>query len=131
MTRDVLVKFPELNALVLDRTISDHRHIFLAHEKLDYGPRPFNFYNLWMLEEDFDIVFCSFLGKKGGNVGDSAPIFFKEKLKGLIIELWEWWNKVNQNRVGSKNMLFKRFHDIDLKIDVGMAMLEEKRKGNH
>ena len=53
---DVLEMFPDLFSLALELNISDHRPIFLAQKKIDYGPRPFKFFNSWMLEDDFDQV---------------------------------------------------------------------------
>nr|GEX98813.1 RNA-directed DNA polymerase, eukaryota [Tanacetum cinerariifolium] len=43
-----------INAISLDRYISDHRPILLREAIFDYGPIPFRFYNYWLEVDGFD-----------------------------------------------------------------------------
>nr|GEX84645.1 RNA-directed DNA polymerase, eukaryota [Tanacetum cinerariifolium] len=50
----VLHSCSNINAISLDRYISDHRPILLREAIFDYGPIPFRFYNYWLEVDGFD-----------------------------------------------------------------------------
>ncbi|GJS19351.1 RNA-directed DNA polymerase, eukaryota [Tanacetum coccineum] len=45
-----------LSVVALDRKLSDHYPIVLKHVELDFGPKPFCVFNVWLDETDFDQV---------------------------------------------------------------------------
>nr|GEU64063.1 RNA-directed DNA polymerase, eukaryota [Tanacetum cinerariifolium] len=50
----LLIEFPHLYGLCLDRHLSDHRPIIMFESKLDYGPIPFRMFHSWFSIEGFD-----------------------------------------------------------------------------
>ena len=59
MTGDFCVKWRSLAAVSLDRKFSDHCPILLKDMDIDFGPKPFRAYDLWLEENDIDSVFIS------------------------------------------------------------------------
>nr|GEX95048.1 RNA-directed DNA polymerase, eukaryota, reverse transcriptase zinc-binding domain protein [Tanacetum cinerariifolium] len=47
-SESVLNSFPNINAISLDRFLSDHRPILLKDNRYDYGPTPFRFFHNWL-----------------------------------------------------------------------------------
>ncbi|GKB92020.1 hypothetical protein Tco_0964292 [Tanacetum coccineum] len=45
-----------LSVVALDRKLSNHCLIVLKHVELDFGPKPFRVFNVWLDETDFDQV---------------------------------------------------------------------------
>ncbi|GKB85895.1 RNA-directed DNA polymerase, eukaryota [Tanacetum coccineum] len=54
VSENLLISCPSINAISLDRYISDHRPILLREVLFDYGPIPFRFYNYWLEKDGFD-----------------------------------------------------------------------------
>ncbi|GJT77711.1 RNA-directed DNA polymerase, eukaryota [Tanacetum coccineum] len=50
----LLVLFPHLTGLCLDRHLSDHRPIIMYESNMDYGPTPFRLYHSWLNMDGFD-----------------------------------------------------------------------------
>lgn len=55
----VIDTFQDLSCMSLDLSISDHKLVFLSQKSEDYGPRPFKFFNSWMVEVGFDQLVLS------------------------------------------------------------------------
>jgi len=56
VSEDVVEVIQNLQAVALDRLISDHRPIILKQAIDNYGPIPINFYNSWLQVLEFDII---------------------------------------------------------------------------
>nr|GEX80262.1 RNA-directed DNA polymerase, eukaryota [Tanacetum cinerariifolium] len=54
VSENLLHSCPNINAISLDRYISDHRPILLREAIFNYGPIPFRFYNYWLEVDGFD-----------------------------------------------------------------------------
>nr|GEZ14206.1 hydroxycinnamoyl-CoA quinate/shikimate transferase [Tanacetum cinerariifolium] len=52
---NLLISYPNISAITLDRFLSDHRPIFLRGSSYDYGPSPFWFYHHWLEVDGFSI----------------------------------------------------------------------------
>ncbi|GKA57981.1 RNA-directed DNA polymerase, eukaryota, reverse transcriptase zinc-binding domain protein [Tanacetum coccineum] len=53
VSESFLNKCPNVNAITLERFLSDHRPILLRESNVDYGPTPFRFYHHWIEMEGF------------------------------------------------------------------------------
>ncbi|GKE85392.1 hypothetical protein Tco_1559134, partial [Tanacetum coccineum] len=53
VSEKLLLSCPHLNAITLERFLSDHRPILLRKNKFDYGPIPFRFFHHWIDMEGF------------------------------------------------------------------------------
>ncbi|GJQ92236.1 RNA-directed DNA polymerase, eukaryota [Tanacetum coccineum] len=56
ISKGLLMLFPHLSGLCLDRHLSDHRPIIMYEPVLDYGPTPFRIFHFWFKLEGFDKV---------------------------------------------------------------------------
>lgn len=81
ISEDILRDLEGVNQSAECWGLSDHRAITLAMGAVDFGPKPFRFYNYWMLEDDFKCLvnswWCSPL------VAGWAGASLHEKLKSL------------------------------------------------
>ena len=74
-----------------------------------------------MYEDGFDTVVREFWDSydTGGEV--NACIAFKDKLKGLKVAVREWWALVSAKKKADMIAMQNRLHDIDVKMDQGVA----------
>ncbi|KAL4570233.1 hypothetical protein LXL04_025884 [Taraxacum kok-saghyz] len=56
ITYNTSLALPNLRATVLPRLHSDHCPILISEKGVDFGPRPFRFFNSWLLESSLDEV---------------------------------------------------------------------------
>ncbi|GKV32054.1 hypothetical protein SLEP1_g40687 [Rubroshorea leprosula] len=85
-----LTKWSEARQWGLSRTVSDHCPILLKHKHIDWGPKPFKFFNAWFQQEG-----CMELIKEvwgSANIQGWAGFQLKEKLK-LTKEALKRWSK--------------------------------------
>ncbi|GJZ98807.1 RNA-directed DNA polymerase, eukaryota [Tanacetum coccineum] len=120
VTEGILLLYPSLSALCLDRHLSDHRPILLHEVPTDFGPTPFRFYHSWFTLDGFDeMVEQAWLSFSFSD--SNGMIRFKKKLQGLkaIIRQWVKEKKLQQSKV--KNSLKKDLQDIDKGLDCGIS----------
>ncbi|XP_057780066.1 uncharacterized protein LOC130998670 [Salvia miltiorrhiza] len=72
----------------LQRSISDHCPILLETKKVDWGPKPFRFFNAWTRYPDFDSVVLNSWQRSG--ISGRSSFVFKEKIKRLKEDLKVW-----------------------------------------
>ncbi|GJX51860.1 RNA-directed DNA polymerase, eukaryota, reverse transcriptase zinc-binding domain protein [Tanacetum coccineum] len=53
VSESLLSTYPNINAITLERYLSDHRPILLRETQYDYGPTPFRFFHHWLDMEGF------------------------------------------------------------------------------
>ncbi|GKV46541.1 hypothetical protein SLEP1_g53515 [Rubroshorea leprosula] len=85
---DWFEKWSDMKQWGLGRTVSDHCPLVLKNEKIDWGPKPFKFFNVWLEQHE-----CKELIRKAWNsTGEDGRKGFrlKEKLKGTKKALKEW-----------------------------------------
>lgn len=78
VSHDVLNLLSDFSCLAPDLNIAYHKPIFLAQDKLDYGPRPFKIFNSRMLEDDFYQTVRLFWSKNSNNVEIVPPLFLNK-----------------------------------------------------
>ncbi|GKE05811.1 RNA-directed DNA polymerase, eukaryota [Tanacetum coccineum] len=54
ISEGLLLIYPSLSALCLDRRFSDHRPIIIRKSIVDYGPMPFRVFHSWFSKDGFD-----------------------------------------------------------------------------
>ncbi|KAL8523184.1 hypothetical protein ACS0TY_013234 [Phlomoides rotata] len=111
-----LIWRPDLKLKSLGRTFSDHCPIFLKSMIVDWGPKPFKFFNGWISHPEFK-EYCD---KKWNsyNVQGWKSFILKEKLKLLKADLKTWsrdiFGEMNQKMEVQKETIDKldRFDEI-------------------
>nr|GEY92085.1 hypothetical protein [Tanacetum cinerariifolium] len=56
VTPEFSAKWDNLSVIALDRKISDHCPILLKDMDLDYGPKPFRVFDLWLEDGEIDVI---------------------------------------------------------------------------
>ncbi|GLT79359.1 hypothetical protein SLA2020_508500 [Shorea laevis] len=113
LTEEWILKWSDVKQWGLSRLVSDHCPVLLKNEKMDWGPKPFKFFDAWLdqpgCKENIREVWKS-TEVKGWN-----RYKLKEKLKRTKKELKEW----------SRNSI----SEVDSKIkeaEKEIAILDEK-----
>ncbi|KAL8510875.1 hypothetical protein ACS0TY_017624 [Phlomoides rotata] len=88
VNEDWLVWRPDLKLKGLGRTISDLCPIILWNSVTDWGPKPFKFFNGWIMHPKFK-QFCQSKWESYSVIGWKS-ISLKEKLKMLKLDLKVW-----------------------------------------
>ncbi|GJV63224.1 RNA-directed DNA polymerase, eukaryota [Tanacetum coccineum] len=88
-----LSAFPNINAITLERFLSDHRPILLRENHYDYGPTPFRFYHHWLEIDGFSKL-VEDIWKDSPCVGSNAMAILMGKLRCLKKRI-RIWNKSN------------------------------------
>ncbi|GKB76957.1 RNA-directed DNA polymerase, eukaryota, partial [Tanacetum coccineum] len=118
VSESILSVCPNINAITLERYLSDHRPILLRENHYDYGPTPFRFFHHWLEMDEFSkLVEESWEGSP--RVGPNAMSILMSKLRFLKNHIREW-NKSNMvSRKNVKAKLKKELEAVDMIIDNG------------
>ncbi|GLU01659.1 hypothetical protein SLE2022_189580 [Rubroshorea leprosula] len=85
-----LTKWSDARQWGLSRSVSDHCPILLRHKHIDWGPKPFKFFNAWFQQEGCKELIKEVWGS--ANIQGWAGFQLKEKLK-LTKEALKRWSK--------------------------------------
>ncbi|KAL8477025.1 hypothetical protein ACS0TY_029364 [Phlomoides rotata] len=98
---------PDLKLKGLGRSVSDHCPLILVHSITDWAPKPFNFFNGWLVHPDFRNLCISELDKY--NISGWKSYSLSIKLKRLKLVLKQW----SRNTFSSlNNMIEKQKEEI-------------------
>ncbi|GJY33891.1 RNA-directed DNA polymerase, eukaryota [Tanacetum coccineum] len=91
ITKDFQEIWRNLGSVALDRKLSDHCPIVLLDKGLDFGPKPFRFFDAWLKDvEMIDVVKEAW----GAPVSTITPdCVFRDKLKNVKHALKKWSKK--------------------------------------
>lgn len=130
VSKDLLLRFPRLTGLVLDKNIPYHRPIVLFENCMDYGPSHFRLFDSWFELKGFDeVVRNSWNSTVVGNMIDNLSVIFNKKLQ-LFKSNLRLWNSSAWDRLISKRKTFQEnveLIDASLMHDGGSADLREQR----
>ncbi|GKC88960.1 RNA polymerase beta subunit [Tanacetum coccineum] len=127
ISKGLMVSFPHLSAIYLDKHLSDHRPILMREMNIDYGPTPFRFFHSWFQLEGFDkLVEDTWMHM---NITDSnGMIILKKKLQALKIIIREWTKNAKKCSYKKKSSIQSKLSDIDKIIDQGGSNEEVAQK---
>ncbi|GKV26106.1 hypothetical protein SLEP1_g35459 [Rubroshorea leprosula] len=129
LSNEWMLNWEDVKQWGLKRTISDHCPILLKREKVDWGPKPFKFFNAWM-----DQPGCTEIIRNAWNsceVKGGFGLRFKERLKSTKKAL-KMWNGSSMTNVDRKIMeAEKEIEEVDKKGENSLLthMDIEKRRG--
>ncbi|GKD36390.1 RNA-directed DNA polymerase, eukaryota, partial [Tanacetum coccineum] len=89
ITEGLLMIFPSLSALCLDRHLSDHRPILLRELNVDYGPIPFRLFHSWFNKNRF-VKMVEDSWKDSAITESNSIISLKKKLQALKTSIKQW-----------------------------------------
>ncbi|XP_057444002.1 uncharacterized protein LOC130736174 [Lotus japonicus] len=88
ISEEILREIDGVHQSVEEWGLSDHRAISLSMGAVDFGPKPFRFYNNWMLEEDFKYLVNAWWNSPLVAGWSGASLL--DKLKELKKEIKRW-----------------------------------------
>ncbi|GKB98887.1 transposon TX1 [Tanacetum coccineum] len=94
-----------LSVVALDRKLSDHCPIVLKDIDLDFGPKPFRAFDIWLEEKDIGLVVEE--AWKMEIKSKRADCQFRDKLKNVKVAL-KMWSKERFGVVNEKIEVFKK-----------------------
>ncbi|GJX99907.1 RNA-directed DNA polymerase, eukaryota [Tanacetum coccineum] len=118
ISEGLLMKFPHLSALCLDRHLSDHRPILMRESNFDFGPTPFWVFHSWFSMEGFD-TFVETTWKSMNVDESNGLIRLKKKLQCLKNAIKDWVRETRTRLHERKTNIKKKLSDIDKIIDQG------------
>nr|GEU30488.1 RNA-directed DNA polymerase, eukaryota, reverse transcriptase zinc-binding domain protein [Tanacetum cinerariifolium] len=118
ISQGLLVLFPHLSGLCLDRHLLDHRPILMRGSSLDYGPTPFRIFRSWFKMDGFDKL----VEETWHSIDITDPnglICMKKKLQ-LLKNAIKIWSKENKRKLNeAKFTAHNKLIELDKAIDQG------------
>ncbi|KAL4308214.1 hypothetical protein GQ457_01G004750 [Hibiscus cannabinus] len=113
VTADVILKFPNISQVLLTKALSDHNAILIHSAPLNWGPKPFKFFNYWLRKEGFDDLMTSVFSKFSSD-GNSRGIggLLRESKKAIKT----WAKSQCQDRKVSIYNLEANINELEVKI---------------
>ncbi|GJT48565.1 RNA-directed DNA polymerase, eukaryota [Tanacetum coccineum] len=116
VSENLMTTCPNVNAITLERYLSDHRPILLREAYFDYGPIPFKTFHYWFDMEGFsktvEDAWKEYPGKES-----NAMRYFMGKLKYLKSKIQDWNNTNRSSALLSKKQRISELEVIDKLID--------------
>ncbi|KAL4585389.1 hypothetical protein LXL04_010008 [Taraxacum kok-saghyz] len=128
ITYNTSLALPNIRATVLPRLHSDHCPILISAKGVDFGPRPFRFFNSWLLESSLDEVV------KAGWIVDLSSGYFSSlsplaivagKLKHTKEKIKQWQIQEKEQEHKMTKDLTDKMNDLDLKAEETSLSAEE------
>ncbi|GJY64666.1 RNA-directed DNA polymerase, eukaryota [Tanacetum coccineum] len=118
ISEGLLVLFPQLTSLCLDRHLSDHRPIIMYESNMDYGPTPFRLFHSWLKMDGFDKfvedTWCT------RNIKDLNGLIRMQKKLQFLKNAIKPWVKDNRKKINeAKTSIQCKLIDVDKIIDQG------------
>ncbi|KAL4563604.1 hypothetical protein LXL04_027649 [Taraxacum kok-saghyz] len=110
------------------RLHSDHCPILISAKGVDFGPRPFRFFNSWLLEVSLDEVVKAgwSVDWSSGHFSSLSPLaIVAGKLKHTKEKIKQW--RVKENELGKKATkdITDKMNELDLKAEESTLTSEE------
>ncbi|GKB78660.1 RNA-directed DNA polymerase, eukaryota [Tanacetum coccineum] len=94
ISEGLLLKFPSLSAICLDRHLSDHRPIIMREVVTDYGPSPFRVYQSWFHKKGFDKLIKDSWSYSSSNDSNKIILLKKKLHQALKASIKEWCGRL-------------------------------------
>ncbi|GJZ79194.1 RNA-directed DNA polymerase, eukaryota [Tanacetum coccineum] len=111
---------PNINAITLERYLSDHRPILFRESTYDYGPIPFRFYHHWLALDGFDNFVIDIWRNTPGDKSNAMRNLMY-KLKFLKVRIRGWLSTNRNNTKAEITRLIGELAKLDEVIDNGNA----------
>nr|GEZ72045.1 RNA-directed DNA polymerase, eukaryota, reverse transcriptase zinc-binding domain protein [Tanacetum cinerariifolium] len=127
ISEGVMEDIPDIKVTTIERLWSDHSPILLHSKKADFGPSPFKHYNSWLSRDGFDDIIKSTLDSMETGNG-SNKISSHVKLRNLKNAIKKCQVDVRKIDRSQKSVNLSEIHDIEKKIDDGLASISDREK---
>nr|GEV72269.1 RNA-directed DNA polymerase, eukaryota [Tanacetum cinerariifolium] len=118
ISKGLMVRFPNLSGLCLERHLSDHRLIIMFESSFDYGPTPFRMFHSRFKLEGFDnLVETSWLSMDFSY--SNGLIRLKKKLQLLKSTIKTWVKENKAKIIVTKSSIQHKLSEVDKVIDQG------------
>nr|GEY74127.1 RNA-directed DNA polymerase, eukaryota, reverse transcriptase zinc-binding domain protein [Tanacetum cinerariifolium] len=114
----LMMVFPSLSALCLDRHLSSHRPILLRELNVDYGPILFWVFHSWFSKDGFDKL-VEDTWRNSASIDSNSMINLKKKHQTLKVAIKQWLKANNQCAHAFKSFIQNKLFDLDKKLDQG------------
>ncbi|XVE88826.1 hypothetical protein DITRI_Ditri19aG0099700 [Diplodiscus trichospermus] len=109
---EFLLVYPTLKQKLWPKSISDHNPISISVDDLNWGPKPFKFFNHWLEEENYHkVVMESWARLQEGNLPQKS---LRHKLKCLNEAIKEWYLTEGAADPYQINKLMDEIHNLEV-----------------
>nr|GEW96652.1 RNA-directed DNA polymerase, eukaryota [Tanacetum cinerariifolium] len=115
----ILLLFPSIMTICLDRHLSDHHLILLREVHTDFGPVPLWFYHSWFSLDGFDDM-VEHAWNSFSHSDANGMIHFKKKLQYLKIIIRQWVKDKKLQMSGARSSIKNELGVIDKDLDHGV-----------
>ncbi|GJS76418.1 RNA-directed DNA polymerase, eukaryota [Tanacetum coccineum] len=120
VSEGLLLVYPSLSSLSLDRHLSDHRPIIMREAAIDYRPSPFRVYHSWFAKDGFDKLVDN--SWKNSNFVESSKItLLRKKFQALKASIKAWCKEDNQRSNEYRVSIQSQNYDLDKMFDNGIS----------
>ncbi|GJZ24930.1 RNA-directed DNA polymerase, eukaryota [Tanacetum coccineum] len=120
VSEGIILLFPSILAICLDKHLSDHRPILLREVITEFGPTPFRLYHSWFKRDGFDAM-VEHAWTSFSHLDSNMLIRFKKKLQDLKIIIRRWIKDKNSIQSGVAKSIKEDLTDIDKNFDRGIV----------
>ncbi|XP_057426026.1 uncharacterized protein LOC130719415 [Lotus japonicus] len=110
VTEDFLMLASNVSQSVLEWSCSDHRAVAISFGNRDYGPKPFYFFNHWVLEDGFKEMVADWWDSS--LIEGWSGYVLMSKLKGFRGQICEWRRKKGPWGVVKIKVLEESLNDV-------------------
>ncbi|XP_057425669.1 uncharacterized protein LOC130719035 [Lotus japonicus] len=110
VSEDLMMLCTNVTQTVLDWSCSDHRAVSISFGSKDFGPKPFYYFNHWVLEDGFQELVRDWWDS--AIVEGWSGFVLQSKLKGLRVKIREWRKKKGSWGVEKIKILEESLNDI-------------------
>ncbi|GJS95639.1 hypothetical protein Tco_0802607 [Tanacetum coccineum] len=116
----LILIFPLLAAICLDRRLSDHRPILLRESSVDYGPTPFRVFHSWFTKDGFDNLVADTWNNL--SIMETNKIsLLRKKFQALKAIIKNWSRDEMLKASAVRHSAQSRISELDKLIDKGLS----------
>ncbi|GJW13276.1 RNA-directed DNA polymerase, eukaryota [Tanacetum coccineum] len=120
ISNGLLMSFPHVSAICLDRHLSDHRPILLKEDYFDFGPTPSRIFHSWFSITGFE-SFVETTWKSMNVLDSNGLVRMKKKLQLLKNAIKVWIKEARGHSNEMKNNIHLNLSEVDKIIDQGLG----------
>ncbi|GJR67156.1 hypothetical protein Tco_0013221 [Tanacetum coccineum] len=115
----LILIFPSLAAICLDRRLSDHMPILLRESSVDYGPTPFRVFHSWFTKDGFDNLIADAWNNL--SIMEITDFLLRRKFQALKAIIKNWSRDEMLKASAVRHSAPSQISELDKLIDKGLS----------
>ncbi|GJR52184.1 RNA-directed DNA polymerase, eukaryota [Tanacetum coccineum] len=124
VSNNAISLWPSIRATVLPKRYLDHCPIFLKISKLDYGPIPFWFCNVWLEEYTLSPLISSVWNTQC-SISQRPDVQLKTRFRKTKFAIKNWYRELKQGKENQKWDILNRLKEFQKNVESGSVEVGE------